>query len=55
MLSNVKWVQYTGEMRGLINPLIYDHVEEALRSLHLEVLDKLVNSFAKPFKRSIRV
>jgi hypothetical protein len=38
--------------RGFVNPLIYDYVKEALRSLYLEALEELVKSFAKPFKEA---
>jgi hypothetical protein len=37
--------------KGFVNPLIYEHVKEAVRSLHLEALDGLAASFTKPFER----
>jgi ribosomal protein L23 len=37
--------------KGFVNPLIYGHVKDAMKSLYFEALDKLVASFSTPFKR----
>jgi len=36
--------------KGFVNPLAYDYVKEALRSLYLEALEQLIAPFVEPFK-----